>query len=121
MVSALILVGSCGANKTVRVFGEGSPDVRVKTGDDFALQLDSNITTGYTWQIANKLDEAVVRLVDERYEVPADTGRVGAGGQQRFTLHALAKGTTTIKLQYVRPWEQPLVPNREATFTIAVS
>jgi predicted secreted protein len=121
VVLAVTLLGACGTNTGVRVFGEGSADVRVKAGDDFALQLESNITTGYTWQFADKPDEAVVRLVDERYEAPADKGPVGAGGQQRFTLHAVAKGTTIIKLHYVRPWEQPPVPNREATFTIVVS
>jgi inhibitor of cysteine peptidase len=120
-VAMMVGVG-CGANPdSIHVFGEETKDIRVKSGTDFALEVDSNITTGFTWQFADKLDEAVVLLVDEKYEPPKDTGKVGAGGRQRFTLRAIAPGTTTLNLQYVRPWEKPPTPNKELTFTVTVT
>jgi hypothetical protein len=40
-----------------------------------------------------------------------------AGGHQRFTFRAVARGTTTVRFDYGRPWMAPL---KSATFNILV-
>jgi inhibitor of cysteine peptidase len=120
-VTSLTAAG-CGSSKSSpHIFGDSASEIRVKVGDDFVIELDSNATTGYTWQFDSRLNSAVMTLVEQRYVAPKDSGKVGAGGTQRFTLHATGAGTATTRLVYVRPWEQPLVPAREKSYSITVT
>lgn len=54
--------------------------VAVKAGEQFTVSLESNLATGYRWQLAKLLDEKVVTLVDSKYERTGQKGLVGAGG-----------------------------------------
>jgi predicted secreted protein len=40
-----------------------SQPIQVIVGQDFTLTLESNHTTGYRWQLAKPLDNAVVKYV----------------------------------------------------------
>lgn len=68
------------------------------------IELGGNPTTGYTWnyQIA---DEAVIK-VDEEIRYLGKKGVVGAPSKFTYTVHSLKAGSTTIKFEYKRPWEQ---------------
>ena len=65
-------------------------------GDKVVVTLGSNPTAGFEWpdmaQIGNK-------------EILQQTGVVGASGKDVWTFKALKKGTTTISMDYSRPWE----------------
>lgn len=76
----------------------------VTAGGVLEIHLDENPTTGYSWEIAT-LDE----------EILGDGGRVyfanqpaltGSGGEVQWLFRALKPGTTTLRLQYRRPWEK---------------
>jgi hypothetical protein len=60
---------------------------------------------------------AVVRRVGGSGE---GTG-LGVPGQQLFRFHAVGEGTTTIGLQYVRPWETDVPPATTSDFTVNVT
>jgi uncharacterized protein YggE/predicted secreted protein len=77
--------------------------VHASANEEFQITLDSNPSTGYQWQVRS-IDETVARLVNDEY-IPPASGLVGASGEQVFTFEALEEGKTTIKLEYVRPWE----------------
>ena len=68
------------------------------------IELGGNPTTGYTWnyQIA---DKAVIK-VDEEIRYLGKKGVVGAPSKFTYTVHSLKAGSTTIKFEYKRPWEQ---------------
>jgi uncharacterized protein YggE/predicted secreted protein len=78
--------------------------IQTSVNEEFQVTLDSNPSTGYRWGVT-RIDETMVKLVNDEY-VPPDSDLVGAWGQQVFTFEALKGGdTTTISLEYVRPWE----------------
>jgi predicted secreted protein len=86
-------------------------------GDDVTVVLDANPTTGYSWRLADGLDQAVLVITDQQYTPPA-ASVPGAGGTDAWTFEAADAGTTTITLEYVRPFEPNNVVRQ---FTIAVN
>ena len=91
----------------------------VTAGQQFNITLASNVTTGYHWELAEPLDEAMVQLVGSEYKAP-ETRRVGAGGQEVWTFRAVGQGQTSINLKYVRPWEKDVAPVMKATYIVII-
>ncbi len=80
--------------------------IEVAAGKTFTITLDSNITTGFSWQLVGNTDEAVVELVNSEYQPSQATqGLMGAGGQEVWTFKALKSGESIISLEYSQPWE----------------
>jgi inhibitor of cysteine peptidase len=88
-------------------------------GQELTVTLASNPTTGYHWELAVPLDEAIVKLVASEYK-PPQTTLVGAGGQEIWTFRAIGRGETVISLKYVRPWEKDLPAARTASYTVTI-
>ena len=118
----LFISHGCAQESTMKqrkVFSGSENPFAMNVGDEFVLTLESNPTTGYRWQVADKLDEKTVKLISSEYNAP-DTKLVGAGGNEVWTFKAAGKGKTTINLIYVRPWEKDTPPVRTATVIIVV-
>jgi inhibitor of cysteine peptidase len=119
--------GLLGCNQTVDVsdsldvaakaYQSGST-IEVTAGQTFALLLDSNVTTGYQWQLAQTPDAKIVTLVGSEYIAP-ETSIPGRGGQEKWTFRAQASGSATLNFKYVRSWE-PNTPAQTTTYTITV-
>jgi len=112
------------------VYSDPGTVIRVAAGERFIIALEANPSTGYQWQLAQPLNEAVATLVDHRFEPAQDTSgtvdglglgwiRVGVGGTDHWTFEAVGAGTTTISLEYVRPW-QPHQPEDTRIFSVTV-
>ncbi|MBM3132856.1 MAG: hypothetical protein FJZ95_07495 [Chloroflexi bacterium] len=97
-------------------------EVKVDIGSVIAVTLESNITTGFSWALAENSDESVLQFVESRYEEPtaSEPPIVGAGGHEVWTFKALAKGTSTISMEYTRPWEKDVAPEKTFTLTVVV-
>jgi inhibitor of cysteine peptidase len=93
--------------------------IEVDVGQEFALVLESNPSTGYRWELAQPLDETILTFVGSEFRPPA-TPLPGAPGKELRTFRAVGRGATTISLKYVRPWETDLPPARTATFPVVV-
>ncbi len=112
-MSTLLLACSPGSNQaSVQVSCDDfanskqiSKEVEVAVGDSFTVTLCSNPTTGFEWESAKISDQAVLQLLDQKFVSPEKTGLVGAPGQEVLTLKALKKGTSSISMEYSRPWE----------------
>jgi len=98
--------------------------VTVTAGQEFTITLDSNITTGYGWQLAKPLDKTFVKAVKNEYQNPKPApGKgpvVGAGGQEVWVFKALKAGSTVIDFKYVRPWEKDKEPVKTASFQVVI-
>jgi inhibitor of cysteine peptidase len=66
--------------------------------------LDSNATTGYSWELKGISNPAILEKTDNKYVTPT-SGLVGAGGKEVWTFKALKAGTTALSMEYSRPWE----------------
>jgi inhibitor of cysteine peptidase len=99
---------------------DGPIQIQARVGQRFAVKLDSNRTTGFSWSITRAPDAAVVRPLGDDY-IPPAVARPGAGGQQCFTFAAVGAGRTAIQLGYARPFEPNVPPARTAAIDVAVA
>jgi len=81
-------------------------DVTAAAGSTITVTLCSNPTTGFQWgeqaQISNT---QVLKQTSSKMLAPANTGMVGAPGNQEWTFEALQAGASTVSFSYSRPWE----------------
>jgi len=93
--------------------------MEVVAGEVFDLTLQSNPTTGFRWDLAGPVDEAVVSLVEHRYMPPAKQ-IPGRGGSEVWSFRAVGPGETDIVLVYARSWEKGKPPARRMVYHIVV-
>lgn len=93
--------------------------VQVYAGDDFSIVLESNPTTGYSWQLSSLPGKELISFINSYFETK-ESAAVGASGRQVWIFKALKAGRTTIYFKYVRPWEKNLPPEREEHFTVDI-
>jgi inhibitor of cysteine peptidase len=97
---------------------ENLPPVVAQVGEQFIVALDSNPSTGYSWQIVG-FDQSVVTLISSEFR-RADSPMSGASGKQIWTFKAVGKGGTNIAFKYVRPWEKDTPPAKTASVGVTV-
>ena len=107
------------SNPKVEVFHESDTSISVTTGQRFVLALPANPSTGYSWKAVVANPTVVQPMGSKQVNPPG--AQPGAGGTQRLSFKALAKGTTTLDLLYDRPFAQGSPGAKDVTFTVTVS
>jgi|GEM_PF-515942 len=103
-----------------RLYLAGETTIDAKVGERFSIELASNPSTGFEWT-ATVAEPAVVTLNGGSYLAP-DEQIPGAGGYERFSFTAAAAGTTTITVEYRRPFDPAGQPAAEtAVYTVTVT
>jgi inhibitor of cysteine peptidase len=88
-------------------------------GDTIVVTLGTNPTTGFTWpDIARIGSKEILQQTDHKLIILRQANNVGAPGKDVWTFKANQKGTTTISLDYSRPWERG--EKSEWTFEVTV-
>lgn len=86
-----------------------SKEVQVAVGDSFTVTLCSNPSTGFAWESAKVGDETVLQQTEHKSVAPEAKGNEppapGTPGQEMWTFKALKKGTSSVSMEYSRPWE----------------
>ena len=95
----------------------GKPVV-LQVGESLAITLDSNPSTGYSWQLPN-LKRAILQPQGEPQYTPPAQPMPGAGGQHTFQFVAVGAGRSTLTLVYKRSFEPNVAPVQ--TFTVHVT
>jgi len=82
-------------------------EITLAVGNQLIVTLESNETTGYTWNLSSISDTNVIKKVRNQYIIPtpSDPPLLGQGGISIWTFEALAAGTATISMQELRSWE----------------
>lgn len=118
-LSALVVL-SCGTDQVASYTeADTGAEITVDAGDRFELRLVSNRTTGFSWVTVPGEIDHVVDLVSEAYEEP-DRSAVGAAGIQTFEYEATGAGAAILRLEYVRPFDEPAVPERIVEYIVRV-
>jgi len=104
IVAILLVTAGCAGG--IKTYTDSAQTINISINQTFIIALDSNPTTGYSWQAS--YDESMLELVGKSYEMgkKAKQGAVGAGGVEYFQFKALKTGKTEITLDYQRPWEE---------------
>jgi inhibitor of cysteine peptidase len=86
-----------------------SREVEVAKGGTVTVILGSNQTTGFQWSEQAQINNtAILEQTSHKYvnpEAGSGTQTVGAAGKEEWTFRALQSGTTTVAMEYSRPWE----------------
>jgi predicted secreted protein len=119
VVLALAAVGCGAGDDGTVVLGErdSGREVEVATGAQLLVELESNASTGHRWVPAAL--PPFLELRDDSYEEP-DSDLVGAPGTQVVTVEAVARGAGVLRLEYVRPFDDPPIAERIVEFVVRV-
>lgn len=107
-LTALLVLTACGddepaaGGRTVELTAADSgTELSLSTGDEVVVTLDSNVTTGFAWQLETEPASEVLDVVGSEYVAP-ETDLVGAGGQEIWRFVATGEGSTDVVLRYAR-------------------
>jgi inhibitor of cysteine peptidase len=91
---------------------DGGGQVEVRVGQVLVLTLESNPTTGYSWEIVEVNDSVLRRAGEPEFKAASeqDPAPLGAGGVEVFRFEAVGAGETRLELVYHRPWEEGVEP-----------
>jgi inhibitor of cysteine peptidase len=112
LLAVLISLTGCQSSTEVRMDNQANgSEVTVKPEQVLVIQLESNPTTGYGWEIT-QYDEAVLKTQGDAEYVSSDPGQklVGAGGVEVFRFKPIVSGKTHLQLVYRRSWEVDVEP-----------
>ncbi len=98
-----------------------SQEVEVAVDGSLTVTLFSNPTTGFLWSESAQInDQTILQQTGHRFEGPEAENIIGGAGKEIWTFKALKKGTSTISMEYSRPWEQGVEPAETFTLTVIV-
>jgi inhibitor of cysteine peptidase len=84
--------------------------IHVQVGHQFTIKLESNMTAGYQWQLANPIDKNKLKLISSEFKIADSREKVGTPGMQIWIIESLVPGQSSIEFQNVRPWEKSVKP-----------
>ena len=95
--------------------------IEAHPGDVIRITLESNITTGYSWENADKVDKDILALDANDYVSDPNPEELdGVGGSTVIVYRALKPGKAKIDLVYLQSWE-PSEFDTKFSVTVEVS
>ncbi len=95
--------------------------VKAVAGARLFVRLHGNPTTGYQWQLAEKLPPILESLGEPTYATDRRSpAAVGVGGTITFSFRAVKPGSATVRLACRRPWEKDKPPVQTFSVTVEV-
>ena len=82
--------------------------LEVQVGETFEVKLGSNPTTGFRWSEEAQISDTAITTQESHEFIGPESEPPpppGTPGQEVWTFKALKKGSSTIYLEYSRPWE----------------
>ena len=100
----LALAIGCASFRQVKLSDQDSGNqVQIQRGQIVAVALESNITTGYRWEMAKSEQDVVQQVGEAKFE--AGSKLLGAGGVETLRFRAVKAGEADLQLVYHRSWE----------------
>jgi len=118
---AAVLVGTsaCGSGAAQLTESDSGDEVTIGVGKELQVELESNPSTGYSWLVSELDSEILSQEGEPSFEPADDEETVGAPGREIFHFKGASAGETTLRMEYVRPWELE-EPEREFEVTVKV-
>jgi predicted secreted protein len=111
---------SANASDSLVIDAQAGGETRLRRGQLLAIELDSNASTGYAWEIVEDGSPVLEPAPVPASTAPAPPPMPGAGGTSRWRYRAVQTGTTTLRLVYRRSWEHGVEPVRTASYRVVV-
>ncbi len=114
-----ILRPAAAANTITLTATDNGRALTLERGDILVVSLSSTPGTGFGWTVAH-LDPAVLSQLGTPEFVPSAHPVPGAPATQVLRFTTVGRGSTTVELDYVRPWEHGVPPARSFRVTVKV-
>ena len=109
LVLATLLFTACGSDadpaeggRTIELTAaDAGSTLSLHPGDEIVVMLESNVTTGFAWQMEAEPASQILDKISSEYLAP-DTELVGAGGEEVWRFVATGEGTTHVGMRYAR-------------------
>lgn len=111
---------SANAAEAAVVDARADGETRLRRGQILAVELDSNASTGYAWEIVEDGSPVLEPAPVPARAAPAVPPMPEAGGTSRWRYRAVQAGTATLRLVYRRSWEKDVEPVRTASYRVVV-
>lgn len=119
LVCVLLFETSCKSSKETIRISETSENT-IKSGEEFQVILEENITTGYSWSYVIS-DESGIEAIEEKVlEEDIEEEVLGAGGNKLWTFKALKNGSYQIEFTYRQSWVDPSPEDTKVIYKIIV-
>jgi len=103
----------------VTTYTDEKTPITVNVGQQFAIALNSNPSTGYVWTA--QFDAKVLSQAGKTFESSQATPMPGSGGTDRFVFQGLTAGTIDLKFSYARSFDPPgTAPVETKVFKVTV-
>ncbi|QWG14482.1 protease inhibitor I42 family protein [Bradyrhizobium sediminis] len=92
--------------------------LQLAVGQEAAIELEENPSTGYQWTIDAKagVNASILRINDRGFLQNADGKRLlGAPGIHRWSIAATSAGSASVTFVYQRSWEATPVRQHQVT------
>ncbi|MGE3919476.1 MAG: protease inhibitor I42 family protein [Gammaproteobacteria bacterium] len=105
----ILFVNMSFANTNLPSYNDSKQVINISENQDtFTIVLDSNPTTGYSWNVSS-YNKNYIELLEHHY-VATKPKLIGSGGKEYWTFKALPKAfkknrTLKLALLYARPWD----------------
>jgi predicted secreted protein len=97
-------------------YNDPNVPIKVKTNQHFEISLESNPTTGYTWN--SEFDSAMLEQLHPKKFILRSMA-IGGGSQELFEFNSKKIGETTILMKYGRMGEN--TPLKTQKFDVIIS
>ena len=97
----------------------GVEEIRVLAGKQFSITLAANRTAGYAWRLATPPDPVMLKQISNDYHA-ADSGALGAPGEEVWTFESIVQGTVQLNFEYERPFEKNAKPVKTAKYSVVI-
>jgi inhibitor of cysteine peptidase len=81
-----------------------SKEITIAKDAQLVIELPSNPSTGFGWTEAEIAEASILQENENKFVEPEEQA-MGTEGTQVWTFTATEKGTTTVEMEYSRPWE----------------
>lgn len=120
LLTTVYIFSGCNIAEKTYTESNNGDNLNLKINDVIKIRLESNITTGFRWNLSSKTDTNIVSLVSSDYKQASADKKLGAGGYETFAFKATSKGNTTIILTYNKSWEEGVEPLKTFEINIVV-
>ncbi len=115
-----------GCNKTGDMMldnNDSGSRIELSKGDEISITLESNPSTGYTWQVVEIDNQVIKQLGEPEFILPGETNhpQPGKGGVEIFRFSAVSPGRANLHLIYVRSWDEDQQPAQEFFIDVVVN
>lgn len=97
--------------------GDSGKTVELEVGVPLVIDLEENVTTGFSWAVDGSVP-GVLTVVGDEQMASENTSVVGAAGRHTFEYKAAKAGEGDLTLVYAQTWEKGVAPDK--TFTVHV-